>query len=271
MNRLIDIIREWSVRAQEDPQDVMEKLQSLNKDPSSFIGNDFLWEKESPRHLYTTAQLDLIDHYIHVDSDMMNHVIHYSDEECALVKKTLSFIQELSGPQLHDDDYMTTFMREKFPHIYIDHIRKTGCVWDPRKRDTQMQFRFRLSHPMPKRLLCVPLTEVKDSLKPILRHVGKSFQSLHLTSQDKDLLVKYQDLCDTFVMSVWVGPSSDKITETGTGFRSSDFIGSGVAMDYDLRILFHSGLQGSPLQSALNDFVALFSDPSSNIPVLLNT
>ena len=245
----------------------------------------FLVEDPVNPQTLTAKQRDVYDNYIDRASDMVNHLPSYTDEECAIVARVIYALRQLPdvpGEDVHDDERVLeaikevfteeTYSEDSFSESFVAMQRKTSCAWDPRGRDTQLQFHFRLSTPLPLRLVMLPRSEQTLAvIRPVVRHVSKPFQSLHLTTdmRGQELLEQYKSTCQEFVMSVWVGKPGSKVTDTGTGFRTNTFIGGGASPDYALRILFQRGLTGEALRSALQDFVELFEDPQRRIPVLM--
>jgi len=262
--------------------DIKHDLKMFMTQDQTFLDKEnfpsIMVETSIPFAHWTPAQKDLYVRHVDVLSDMVNHVATYTDEECSIVSRVVTTLEDMPDTpdeNVHDSNRLIRAMNEAFPeNCFVDLQIKSGCGWDPRKRDTQIQFRFRLSRPRPTRLVLVPRSNILKSLQPVIRHVGKPFQSMHLTSKDKEIMDDYKTMCDTFVMSVWVGTPGNKVTDTGTGFRTKTFIGSSVSPDYPIRILFRHGLDhdNDALKSSLKDFIDIFdpvktTDP--DVPVLM--
>jgi len=254
----VEIVSEWMEWIMSDP----------TKSGTSLMENpvDVKTLHPSQRRLLEMGFVDPL-------SDMVDHVPYYTQEECDIIELIVITLRDLTATEIRDTSLIDNFMSIVFPESYMDHQIKSGCVWDPRKRDTQIQFRFRLSSALPTRLVMVPLQKIFSSLELVARHVGKPFQSFHLTSKDINTLKSYLSTCDVFTVSIWIGSVDKKIVETGTGFRTRDFIGSGSSLDTNLRILFRRGLKGEAFVSALKDFVECLSidqgDEKKMVPVLL--
>ena len=254
-------------RAMRDEKDTIRMLTALKSSPS-ILGDEVLIEDHRvfdslPR---TKAQDALLGHpLVDPQSDMVDHIVTYDDEECAWVMRALEVLDGLTDAEVRDE----ARIREVLPEVNL-YNKIEGAGWDPRKRDTVIQIRCKMSRTKPKRLVQAPLSIVRDSLAVLVRHVGKPFQGAHVTTTDVQRVLPFMDMCDEFILTVWVGPMGGKITQSGTGFRSSHFPG-GPSPDHVNRILIRN-LTGPALHDAHADFVKAYSatlQKDHTVPLLL--
>ena len=269
MNTLVNLIRNAVAlkNTDQEPQ-AQEIIKGIKSFPSS-LGPDLLIEQPRPVESLTAAQLDLfsypLDCMIDPFSDLVDHIPSYSDEECLWVRTALMTIHSMTAEEVRSKEEI----QKRLPQV-VEYNCIKNCAWDFKKRDTVIQLKIELSEAKPLRLVEVPFDKVHSSLRPILRHKGKPFQSLHITSNIKALR-PYVSTCKFFILTIWVGPEDKKITESGTGYRSETFPGQSVAKDNATRVVIRP-LKEQALVEALKDFETTFGqDPSSQhlVPVLM--
>lgn len=260
---LLHILRSIAWLNGNDHQEKAQEVLRGIKNYPSLLGNDLLLENQIPTDLWTPAQQDLFTlSELDKTSDMMDHIPTYDDEECAWVKTALTTISKMSSEDVRSEEKI----KKELPNV-IEYRCLSNCTWDPKKRDTVIQLKIKMTRKKATRLVEAPLCEIYSSLRPILRHKGKAFQSLHMTSLDLDCLRPFIHECDTFIMTVWVGSVDKKITESGTGFRSSTFPGQSVARDNSARILFRP-FKDDALLEAHKDFEITYGQDRNSVNVV---
>lgn len=254
----------------DEPQTVA-LLKGLKSEPS-LLGDAMLFEEMVHPSEWTEAQ-HVLSGIPEVDplSDMMDHIPTYHPEECQWVRKVLTTLAAMSLDEVLDEAHV----RKALPDI-TDLNKMENIKWDPRKRQAVLQIKRQFATARPKRLVMVPLVKTHDVLAPLLRHIGKPFQGCHMTITEADRAVEYLDLCDEFIMTVWVvGANGEKVTQSGTGFRSRVFPGAEAAPDYANRLLIRGNLSGALLQEAYDDFMSAYTlkedmgEKDHRVPILL--
>jgi hypothetical protein len=247
-------------------------LKALKNWPS-ILGEEIIEvEKPIPDEELSSMQLE-IKKMSQFDpmSDMDDHLYSYSDWECKIVQETLKEVDKMTDLQVRDE----SFVRSVIPKV-VEYRKIENCVWDPKKRDTVIQLKFELPDMADTRLVMAPFNEVYPHLKVFLRHLGKPFQGAQMTVTNVDCVIPYLSKTKYFVMTIWVGPIGKKITETGTGYRSEHFPGTGPkAPDHANRLLIRGNLRGEELLNAYKDFIDIYDhlenaqDYQGLVPILL--
>lgn len=244
-------------------QDMMKGIKGY----PSLIGEKLAIEQSVNFEDLTLAQQDLISYeFVDPNSDLVDHIPSYDDEECKIVKNALFEISKMTAQDVRSEEKI----RKKFYNL-VDYNCISNCAWDFKKRDTVIQLKFSLEKEKPTRLVLAPFSKVQDSIIPILRHKGKPFQSLHMTSSKLESLIPFIGSSPTFILTIWVGNMENKITESGTGFRATGFPGQSVAKDNNARILFRN-FTGDAFKQAVSDFRDTYDvaeDSDSLVPVLM--
>lgn len=244
-------------------QDLIRGIKSY----PSLIGEKLQIEDSVKFEDLTPAQQDLNSYkFVDANSDLVDHIPSYDDEECKIVKNALFEVSKMTAQDVRSEKKI----REKFYNL-VDYNCISNCAWDFKKRDTVIQLKFSLEKEKPTRLVLAPLSKVQDTMIPILRHKGKPFQSLHMTSTKLESLIPYVGSSPTFILTIWVGNMENKITESGTGFRATGFPGQSLSKDNKARILFRN-FTGDAFQQAIKDFRDTYDvveDSDSIVPVLM--
>lgn len=254
-----------SIDKENEAQNIIKAIKSY---PSRLsLGNELLIETAPNPSTLSKAQKDLLQHPM-VDpcSDLVDHIPTFSDEECKCVSHALFMIDTMSAAEVRFEHAV----KEKLPQV-VEYKCIPNCTWDFKKRDTVIQLKIELSEAKPLRLVEAPFNKVHSTIRPVMRHHGKPFQSLHMTCTDVDALKPFVSTCKFFILTIWVGPPNAKITQSGTGYRSTTFPGQSIAKDNAARVIIRP-FKEQALMDALVDFNATYGEDETSektVPILM--
>ena len=257
------------INPETDEAHAIAMLKALKSSPS-ILGDEVIIEEPIPPEQFSPDQKELsMAPFFDPLSDATDHLCTYSNEECALVLQAGEALSAMDATSVRDE----AAVRAACPRV-IEYRKIEGAAWDPRKRDTVIQLKFQLSSPAPLRLLKVPFATAFPHLAMMVRHVGKPFQSAHITLTNFSELYDHIiiDVSHYFVATFWVGPKDSFQVQIGTGYRSAHFPGVGGAPDHATRLLTRN-LKGADLQEAYDAFEEAYGDDEGltwyTVPVLL--